>query len=231
MGYFVWVWRLEGGLAAHHLALLVINLGHLGGASKEHPEPRLRDCLCRLSKVSAPPRVRFGQKVVHEPDPYVLAHLVQLLVHLFWRLQIQQQVPNQSAVCERKKLRVLPTEHERVSVRDWNWDERNRTRGRRAREAGGEVSGLRRSGFKLTMRSPPPGDAPFAFEDILSLSSRSPRSPVPSDWGAAFPSDFAFWRRIAALTVFRERRSFYKRLRNFEKSERLSRNTVKVCQA
>ena len=70
----------------------------------------------------------------------------------------------------------------------------------RAPDAGGkgEVSGLRRSGFKLTMRSPPPGDAPFAFEDILSLSSRSPRSPVPSDGGAAFPSDFAFWRRIAA---------------------------------
>ena len=47
-------------------------------------------------------------------------------------------------------------------------------RGRRAREAGGR-SGVRgRSGFKLTMRSPPPGDDPFAFEDILSLSPRSP---------------------------------------------------------
>ena len=78
----------------------------------------------------------------------------------------------------------------------------------RGRQGGGQRSSS--VGVQAYDAVTPSRDAPFAFEDILS--SRSPRSPVPSDWGAAFPSDFAFWRRIAALTVFRERRSFLRKV-------------------
>ena len=48
----------------YHLALLVVDLRHLGRDPQEHLEPGLGDGLGRFPKVSAPRRGGLGEKVV-----------------------------------------------------------------------------------------------------------------------------------------------------------------------
>jgi hypothetical protein len=65
-------------------------------------------CLRRLSEVCAPAGVGFCEEVFDQPEPDVVAHLVELLVDFdIVAFKILAQLRDDGSVCERDELGVL----------------------------------------------------------------------------------------------------------------------------
>ena len=54
--------------------------------------------LAILPEVSTLGCIRLCEEVIYESNPNVVAHLVELLVYFFRRLQVQKQMPHQCTI-------------------------------------------------------------------------------------------------------------------------------------
>mmetsp|Transcript_9243 Transcript_9243/g.21390 ORF Transcript_9243/g.21390 Transcript_9243/m.21390 type:complete len:222 (+) Transcript_9243:78-743(+) len=83
---------------------LLVPVADLGGDVEKHLEADTRDDLRGFAEAPAARDPRLGKELVDEPEANVVAHLLQLAVHLVHVLVVANEVGHEGAIGEREEL-------------------------------------------------------------------------------------------------------------------------------
>mmetsp|Transcript_23375 Transcript_23375/g.51911 ORF Transcript_23375/g.51911 Transcript_23375/m.51911 type:complete len:209 (+) Transcript_23375:58-684(+) len=86
--------------------VLLVPVRNGGDNAQEHLEGHLRNDVCGLLEVGAVGDSALRKELVHQSDADVVAHFLQLLVHLIDIFNVFDELHDQRSVRQREKLRV-----------------------------------------------------------------------------------------------------------------------------